>query len=55
MVLEFRTIVALGRVSQVVTKKAGEGFSCFGNVLFLDLDFSYMSMLTLWIFNKLYI
>lgn len=51
--LEFRTKVALGRMSWVVTDtRWGEGFSCFSNVVFLDLDFGYMSMLTLWIVNN---
>lgn len=36
-----------------MTEEAGEHFSCFGNVLFLDLDFGYMDVVTLWIFNKL--
>lgn len=33
--------------------REGEGFSCFSNVVFLDLDFGYTGLLTLWIFNKL--
>lgn len=28
--------------------REGEGFSCFSNVVFLDLDFGYMGLLTLY-------